>query len=171
MTSYVTPARVTGIDGRTVIDVDLAFRYDQDKPFEFEVIFSATRYNDEVRWVVSLDTLREGVDAPSGLADFQVWPEGEKLAFRLESEEGSSVTRLDLSSVKSFLQIISEEEEMAVLSTDDKVELAIDDFLIELGLTPANLSFGVPNPGGPSQPQGFCNICGRVHSGNGCGDY
>lgn len=168
--SYVTPGQVTGTDGLTTITLDLAFRYDQDKPFEFEIVFSATDYNNAVTWVLSLDVLREGIDAPSGLADFQVWPEGDNIAFRLESEVGAAVVRLSVSSIRSFLQIIEEDEEMSLLSVEEIVELALDDFLIGLGLAPANLSYGVPNPGGPSQPEGWCHACGRVHSGTGCGD-
>lgn len=169
--AYTTPAMTTGISGEKT-SVRLTFKYNANDPVAFLMLYRSDRLSGGgVEWIAALSLLVEGLEAPAGLADVQVWPESRrKIAIRLESEVGSSITRVPRMAIESFLKIIKEEEELSNTKSGDVIALAVEEFLGELGLL-RNAPYGVPNPGGPSQPGDMCNVCGRVHSGNGCGDY
>ena len=165
-----TPARVIGTDGKTEIKIDLSFTYDPDDPFAFRMKYHPTRFNEEVEWVASLDLLREGLTGPAGLADLQVWPEGRKIAIRIASDIGCSVTRVPAQVIKTFLKEIEEEEDVAAVKVEDVVRLSTEQLLEDLGLYPYDTVPDMSRWRGPSLPDDFCHHCLRVHTDEGCED-
>ena len=152
----------------------VSFGYDPDDPAAFTMTFKASKHNDEVVWQAALGLLREGLYGPAGLADVQVWPEDDDkvpmIAIQLGSDAGESTTRVPATAVTGFIKAVDDYEAEAATKADEVIELAIDNYLSQLGLTPGNWSGFVPNPGGPSQPGGWCNLCSRVHANEECDD-
>lgn len=163
--------KTIGANSKLSISVSLTFSYNPEDPFAFYMKFNPSRFNDEVEWVGSLDVLRQGVHLPAGLADVQVYPVDKgQIEIRLEGNEGLySTTRVPAADIKAFIDAIDEEESLSSVTIDEAVEMTLEQLLEDLGLYPYD-TVPVANLGGPSQPDGWCNACGRVHSGNGCGD-
>jgi hypothetical protein len=163
MTSKDVKGKTTGVQTEVTLPVNLTFSYDPEDPFAFYMKFNPSRFNEEVQWVGSLDLLRQGVHAPAGLADIQVYPiDKGQIAIRLEAEVGHSTTRVAAKDIKAFISAIDEEESVSSVTIGEAVEITLEQFLEDLGLYPYD--------NGPSLPPGWCPNCMRVHSGNGCGD-
>ncbi|MGI8537486.1 MAG: SsgA family sporulation/cell division regulator [Mycobacteriales bacterium] len=79
------------IPGTAALPVRADLRYDVSDPYAVQISFYAgsEAHSDVVRWTFARQLLSQGVAAPSGEGDVQVWP---------SSNSGSAVVCLSLSS-------------------------------------------------------------------------
>jgi hypothetical protein len=91
--------------GRNV-DLPAVFAYDTSDPWAVTIIFG--RSDDQVRWVIGRDLLRQGVTDPAGEGDVTLWPSIDEcgraaVVMELCSPGGRLVTQLHTSELSRFL--------------------------------------------------------------------
>ena len=84
--------------------VDL--RYEERDPYAVRLVFPATNCLDgtETVWVFGRELLREGVHAPAGRGDVQLWPNGPRhTGLALHGVPGAALLHLDTAALLRFL--------------------------------------------------------------------
>ena len=76
------------------------FRYDTADPFAVTVTFTD---DDDVPWTFDRGLLAEGLDGLTGLGDVSLWPDGDRLMYRMSNDDEAVTFSFPAESVRWFL--------------------------------------------------------------------
>lgn len=81
-------------------------RYDRADPFAVRLVFppSASLDGAEVAWTFGRDLLEEGLSAPAGAGDVQIWPyDSDAVVVEFHAVGGMAVVQFDAQELRTFL--------------------------------------------------------------------
>ena len=131
------------IPGATPMEVRAGLRYDVTDPYALQVSFhtSSAQDGEVVEWTFARQLLTDGISAPVGQGDVQVWPStsaGEPVAcLSLSSPSGQAMFELPLPELVDFLTM-----------TYEAVPTGCEGEFVDVGRELALLLWAEPGTGG-----------------------
>lgn len=101
--SVIATTGMTLIAEAADIDVDAELNFHSRDPFAIRVVFSVASAP-AVEWVFSRELLVDGLSAPAGTGDVQIFPTNKGIVFELNSPSGRAQLLADPQVLTSFVQ-------------------------------------------------------------------